>query len=77
MADGDRAGLAMLRDSSAWIDVTRQDGVSRLVMFDGLTMDARWNTSSTGTKQARADLPASGSRVWLRAAADGPPGDDA
>lgn len=32
---------------------------------------------STGTEQARADLPACGSRVWLRAAADGPPGDDA
>ncbi len=74
MADGDRAGLAMLRDSSAWIGVTRQDGVSRLVMFDGLTMDARWNTTGTGTEQARADLPASGSRVWLRAAADISPG---
>jgi len=45
--------------------------------FTGLTMDARWNTSSTGTEQARADLPACGSRVWLRAAADGPPSDDA
>ncbi|WP_329467231.1 glycoside hydrolase family 43 protein [Streptomyces sp. NBC_01431] len=74
MADGDRAGLAMLRDSSAWIGVTRQDGVSRLVMFDGLTMDAAWNTTRTGTEQAGADLPASGSRVWLRAAADISPG---
>lgn len=43
-------------------------------MSDGLTMDDRWNTSSTGTEQARADLPASGSRVWLRAAADISPG---
>ena len=43
-------------------------------MFDGLTMDASWNTSSTGTERARADLPASGSRVWLRAAADISPG---
>ncbi|MBA4866519.1 glycosyl hydrolase 43 family protein [Streptomyces sp. PSKA54] len=72
MADGDRAGLAMLRDSSAWIGVTRQDGVSRLVMFDGLTMDTDWNTTGTGTEQAGADLP--GSRVWLRAAADISPG---
>ncbi|SMQ20013.1 Beta-xylosidase [Streptomyces sp. Ag82_O1-12] len=74
MADDDRAGLAMLRDSSAWIGVTRQNGVSRLVMFDGLTMDARWNTTGTGTEQARADLPTSGSRVWLRATADISPG---
>lgn len=74
MADGDRAGLAMLRDSSAWIGVTRLNGVNRLVMFDGLTMDTNWNTSSTGTEQARADLPASSSRVWLRATADISPG---
>ncbi|HSX96081.1 MAG TPA: RICIN domain-containing protein, partial [Streptomyces sp.] len=74
MADGDRAGLAMLRDYSAWIGVTRLNGVSRLVMFDGLTMDTSWNTTGTGTEQARADLPASGSRVWLRASADISPG---
>lgn len=74
MADGDRAGLAMLRDSSAWIGVTRQNGVSRLVMFDGLTMDARWNTTGTGTERAAADLPAPAGRVWLRAAADISPG---
>jgi beta-xylosidase len=72
IADGDRAGLAMLRDSSAWIGVTRWDGVSRLVMFDGLTMNEDWTTSGTGTEQAGADLP--GSRVWLRAAADINPG---
>ena len=60
--DGDRAGLAMLRDSSAWIGVKRDNGATRVVMFNGLTMDASWNTTGTGTEAARADLrPAAGS----------------
>jgi beta-xylosidase len=76
MADGDRAGLAILRDASAWIGVTRDAGASRVVMVDGLTMDVNndWNTSGTGTEQDGADLPADTDRIWLRAAADVTPG---
>ena len=72
MADGDRAGLALLRDSSAWIGVRREGGVSRVSMVDGLTMDSNWNTTGTGTERASAAL--SSGRVWLRANADIRPG---
>jgi cell division protein FtsI/penicillin-binding protein 2 len=32
MKDGDRAGLAMFRDSSAWVGVARDDGKYTVVM---------------------------------------------
>ncbi|WP_030755123.1 glycoside hydrolase 43 family protein [Streptomyces sp. NRRL F-5135] len=72
MRDGDRAGLAVLRDSSAWIGLKRDNGTTRLVMVDGLTMDGNWNTTGTGTERATTAI--TGSRVWLRAAADIRPG---
>ncbi|MEV4490091.1 RICIN domain-containing protein [Micromonospora coxensis] len=72
MRDGDRAGLAMLRDTSAWIGVRRDNGVTRVVMTNGLTMGADWNTTGTGTEIASA--PVSGGRIWLRANADIRPG---
>ncbi|KSW21678.1 RICIN domain-containing protein [Cellulomonas sp. B6] len=73
MANGDRTGLAMLRQSSAWIGVVRgSDGARRVVMTDGLTMDSSWNTTGTGTERASAALP--GTRVWLRVTADIRPG---
>jgi beta-xylosidase len=72
MRDGDRAGLAMLRDSSAWIGVKRDNGATRVVMTNGLTMDGSWNTTGTGTENASA--PISGGRIWLRANADIRPG---
>ncbi|UFR06218.1 glycoside hydrolase 43 family protein [Streptomyces sp. Go40/10] len=72
MRDGDRAGLALLRDSSAWIGLKRDGGATRVVMVTGLTMDGNWNTTGTGTEVASA--PVSGGRIWLRAAADIRPG---
>ncbi|MCQ8186745.1 glycoside hydrolase family 43 protein [Streptomyces rugosispiralis] len=72
MRDGDRAGLALLRDSSAWIGVKRDGGASRVVMVSGLTMDGNWNTTGTGTELASA--AAQGGRIWLRAIADIRPG---
>ncbi|MGA5895893.1 glycoside hydrolase 43 family protein [Streptomyces venetus] len=72
MRDGDRAGLALLRDSSAWIGVKRDGGATRVVMVDGLTMDGSWNTTGTGTERAGASVP--GGRIWLRAEADIRPG---
>lgn len=72
MTNGDRAGLALLRDSSAWIGVTREGSTTRVVMVDGLTMDDEWNTTGTGTERAGATL--TGGRVWLRATADITPG---
>ncbi|GAA3454920.1 family 43 glycosylhydrolase [Dactylosporangium matsuzakiense] len=72
MADGDRSGLAMLRDSSAWIGIQRDNGAARVTMVNGLTMDGSWNTTGTGTVAAAANV--SGGRIWLRATADIRPG---
>ncbi|WP_344057091.1 hypothetical protein, partial [Sphaerisporangium rubeum] len=72
MRDGDRTGLAILRDSSAWIGVRRDNGATRLVMTNGLAMNSSWNTSSTGTEVASTAV--SGGRIWLRANADIRPG---
>jgi beta-xylosidase len=72
MRDGDRAGLALLRDSSAWIGVKRDGGMTRVAMVNGLTMDGNWNTTGTGTEVASATV--TGSRVRLRASADIRPG---
>ncbi|MEV4071514.1 RICIN domain-containing protein [Nonomuraea fuscirosea] len=72
MSNGDRAGLAMLRDQSAWIGVKRDNGVNRVVMTNGLTMNSSWQTTGTGTEAASATV--SGGRIWLRATADIRPG---
>ncbi|GGQ27880.1 family 43 glycosylhydrolase [Streptosporangium pseudovulgare] len=72
MRDGDRAGLAMLRDSSAWIGVRRDNGQTRLVVTNNLTMNGSWQTTSTGTEVASTAV--SGGRIWLRVNADIRPG---
>ncbi|MCO8273896.1 family 43 glycosylhydrolase [Actinoplanes sp. TRM 88003] len=72
MRDGDRSGLAMLRDTSAWIGVRRDNGQTRVVMTNGLTMNSSWATTGTGSEQASAAV--SGGRIWLRAQADVRPG---
>ncbi len=72
MKDGDRAGLALLRNSSAWVGVKKSGSATTLVMVNGITMDNSWNTSSTGSEAASAAL--SGDHVWLRLAADIKPG---
>jgi hypothetical protein len=72
MANGDRAGLAMLRDQSAWIGVKRDNGAYRVVMTNGLTMNSSWQTTGVGTEQAGANI--SGGRIWLQVNADIRPG---
>ncbi|BCB82700.1 hypothetical protein Psuf_000130 [Phytohabitans suffuscus] len=72
MANGDRAGLAMLRDSSAWIGVRRDNGAYRVSMTNGLTMNSSWATTGTGSEQGSASI--SGGRIWLRVSADIRPG---
>ncbi|GEK19443.1 family 43 glycosylhydrolase [Cellulomonas persica] len=72
MANGDRAGLAMLRQSSAWIGVVKNNGTTRVVMTDGLTMNSSWATTGTGAERASATV--SGGRIWLRTSADIRPG---
>jgi beta-xylosidase len=74
MKDGDRAGLAMFRDSSAWVGVARDKGMYRVVMRQNITMDRHWNTASRGEDIASA--PLSRGKIWLRASADIRPGAD-
>ncbi|KAG8913663.1 hypothetical protein FRC00_001905 [Tulasnella sp. 408] len=67
MKDGDRAGLAMLRDSSAWVGVKRDNG-SFTVGYTDITMNSDWSISATGTTTASA--PISGGTILLRVTAD-------
>ncbi len=78
MHEGDRAGLAMLRDASAWIGVTRDAAGLQLVMENGLTMDRHWKTTGTGQQAASVPLPAGkqAHNLWLRVFADIRPGND-
>ncbi|RDW75479.1 glycoside hydrolase family 43 protein [Coleophoma cylindrospora] len=69
MVDGDQAGLALFRDSSAWIGIVRDAGVYSVVVLDDITMDESWNTATFGTEVARAGgLPCC--QIWLRVYAD-------
>ncbi len=72
MHDGDRAGLAMLRNSSAWIGIKRDSGTTRLVFQNNITMDSNWNTTNTGSESASMNV--SGGKIWLRVNADIHPG---
>ncbi|WP_421733118.1 family 43 glycosylhydrolase [Cellulomonas sp.] len=72
MANSDKAGLAMLRQSSAWIGVVKTNGATRVVMTDGLSMSSSWATTGTGVERASANV--SGGRIWLRTSADIRPG---
>ncbi|KAK5952155.1 hypothetical protein OHC33_006628 [Knufia fluminis] len=72
MVNGDRAGLAMLRDESAYIAVLKDadTGANRILMYDGLSIsrEDNWATNSTGSQIDSVELE--GDRVWLRAYAD-------
>ncbi len=68
MQNGDVAGLAALRDSSAWIGVKKANGTTRVVTTTGATLDSSWNTSGIGNESASANV--SGGKIWLRVDAD-------
>ena len=72
MKVGDRAGLAILRDLSAWVGVKRDQDGMHVVMEDKINMARGWKTISTGTDEASE--PFTGKKIWLRAAADIHPG---
>jgi beta-xylosidase len=64
MKDGDVAGLAAWRDSSAFIAVKRSGGTDKVVLVNNLTLDSSWNTSSKGSDAASAAI--SSGKIWLR-----------
>jgi beta-xylosidase len=72
MRDGDRAGLSLFRDLSAWIGVRRDSGATRVAFVNNINMNSSWATSSTGTEVTSAAV--SGGRIWLRLAVDIRPG---
>ncbi|KAJ6617118.1 glycosyl hydrolase [Mycena sp. CBHHK59/15] len=67
MLDGDRAGLAMLRDNSAWVGVKRDSGAYTVCMVTGINMGTNWVTIATGTTPASVGI--SGGSIWLRTTA--------
>ncbi|NUS15262.1 MAG: glycosyl hydrolase 43 family protein [Streptomyces sp.] len=73
MNPGDRAGLALLRDLSAWIGVKRDGDTYTLATVDGIAMDGSWNTTSTGSERAGIDI-SDRRQIWLRVDADIRPG---
>lgn len=74
MADGDRAGLALLRDSSAWIGIRKDGEVSTLVMRNDMTMNStdNWSTITYGTDVASIPLHQNGKKrnIYLRVVGD-------
>lgn len=67
MKDGDRAGLALFRDSSAWIGVKRDGDKFRVAMVDNLTLGKNWQTTNEGMEVA--STPVSTGKLWLRVTA--------
>ncbi|KAJ3130508.1 hypothetical protein HK098_000073 [Nowakowskiella sp. JEL0407] len=74
MFDGDRAGLALLRDSSAYIGIKKEGSTNYLVMVNSLTMDSNWKTTNTGVEVSRTAI--TGSQIWLRMSANIAPSSD-
>jgi beta-xylosidase len=74
MADGDRAGLSLFRDRSAWVGVARDGSTNKIQYVTGLNLGTGngWPTQGTGSVSATANL--SGTKVWLRLRADIAPG---
>ncbi|KAG5922095.1 hypothetical protein E4U53_003733 [Claviceps sorghi] len=77
MKDGDRAGLVLLRDVSAWVGVIKDDGAFTVALWTDCSLamgdDSVWSTTSTGSLQASVDIPSTqknATTIWLRAAAD-------
>jgi hypothetical protein len=83
MREGDRAGLAMFRDESAYIGIHQNAAGAKLVYVDGSRVSPisipvgwlngrpaalDWKCVSNGT--VRSEIPWVGIRVWLRIKAD-------
>ena len=73
MADGDRAGLALLRDQSAWVGVKRDGPEWSVCYANNMVMNGDWTTRTTGDMVACTAISA-GAKIWLRLTADIAPG---
>jgi len=68
MKDGDRAGAALLRDTSAYIGIHKSGSTASLVMVNGLSLTSSWSTQSKGSVAATG--PSVNETVYLRITAD-------
>jgi hypothetical protein len=75
MLDGDRAGLGLFRDQSAYIGVWKNGSTAVITAVNNITMDNNWVTTSTGTTVGIAALV--GATVFFRVISDSTPGGDA
>lgn len=73
MAAGDRAGLVLLRDVSAWIGIKNDGGSLTVGITNDITMNADWSTASTGATVASENI--SKGTIYLRGTANITPGD--
>ncbi|KAL5344965.1 hypothetical protein ACLOAV_009918 [Pseudogymnoascus australis] len=69
MQDGDRAGAALFRDTSAYIGIHRSGSTAQLAMVNGLALGANWLTINNGSVAATGPTVTL-SNLWLRVAAD-------
>ncbi|RYP64490.1 hypothetical protein DL771_008734 [Monosporascus sp. 5C6A] len=72
MAAGDRAGLALFRDQSAWIGVKNDGGTLTVGMTNSINMNTNWATINTGTTVASAGV--SKGQIYLRCTVNINPG---
>lgn len=74
MKSGDLAGLAVLRNWTAFIGVSKEADGFKLVMKNGMALDQQreWTTASKG--EVKRSVAIKGGKIWLRAAADVRPG---
>ena len=73
MQNGDVAGLAALRDSTAWIGIKKENDIARVVVADKITMNTQWQTTATGREVASQIISGtknSDTKIWLRIDAD-------
>ncbi|KAI1737917.1 glycoside hydrolase family 43 protein [Xylaria scruposa] len=72
MAEGDRAGLSLFRDQSAWIGVANNGGAVSVAMVTGINMNSDWTTKSAGSTVA--STPVSKGKIYLQGTVNINPG---
>ncbi|KAJ7447661.1 family 43 glycosyl hydrolase [Mycena latifolia] len=68
MKDGDRAGLGLFRDVSAYIGVWRSGSTFTVNMVNNITMNFSWVTTNTGNTAASTAV--TGTTIWFRIISD-------
>lgn len=74
MKSGDRAGLGLLRDVSAYIGVWRSGSTFTVNMVNNITMNLSWVTTNTGATAASAAETAT--TLWFRIISNSTPAGD-